>query len=154
MVTIATHRSPSSADPSLPHVDIGELFGRSDVVVLASSLTAATRGVVDAEVLDGAKRGLVLVNVARGGLVDEDALADALDAGIVAAAALDVRVQEPPEPATDRLTGRPNVLQTPHIAGASASSRRDRHVLVARGVIELLDAAGRLGPTRPPDHPT
>lgn len=151
MNTIATYRSPAAADPALPHAELGDLFAQSDVVALTSALTPATRGIIDATVLSRAKPGLVLVNVARGGLVDEEALADALDAGIVAAAALDVRAQEPPDPADDRLTGRANVLQTPHVAGASAVARSVRHDFVVRGVIELLDAAGRLGPTRPSD---
>lgn len=145
--TIATyHHPPAAPDPLLPHAELGELFARSDVVVVAASLNEETRGMVDAEVLAQAKPGLVIINIARGGLIDEEALADALDAGIVAAAALDVRAQEPPDTATDRLGGRPNVIQTPHIGGASAEARIDLHVLAARGVIKLLEAAGRVGP--------
>jgi phosphoglycerate dehydrogenase-like enzyme len=145
--TIATyHRPPVPGDPSLPHVPIADLFARADIVVLTAALTEQTAGIVDAATLGAARPGLVLVNVARGGLIDEEALADALDRGIVAAAGLDVRVEEPPDPATDRLTGRPNVVQTPHIAGASSQARHDLHVLAADGMLSLLADAGRLTP--------
>ena len=148
MTTIATyHHPPVVSDAELPHHDLAELFGLADVVVLAAALTPESRNLVDAEILATAKPGLVLVNVARGALIDEDALADALDAGTVSAAALDVRVSEPPDPAADRLSGRPNVLQTPHVGGASDGLVADLHRLAAREAIALLEAAGRLQPS-------
>jgi phosphoglycerate dehydrogenase-like enzyme len=151
MTTIATyHHPPSVADPLLPHHDLIELFALADFVVLAAALTPSSRGMIDADVLRKAKPGLVIVNVARGALVDEDALADALDAGVVGGAALDVRVAEPPDPATDRLSGRPNVLQTPHVGAATARLRADLHRLAAAEAIALLEAAGRIPPSPSP----
>jgi phosphoglycerate dehydrogenase-like enzyme len=102
---------------------------------------------IDADVLRKAKPGLVIVNVARGGLVDEDALADALDDGVIGAAALDVRVAEPPDPDADRLSGRRNVLQTPHVGAATERLRADLHRLAAAEAIALLESAGRIPPS-------
>jgi len=148
MRTIATyHHAPPAADTELPHHDLAELFALADVVVLAAALTPDTFHLIDAKILASAKPGVLIVNVARGALIDEDALADALDAGVVGAAALDVRASEPPDPATDRLSGRSNVLQTPHVGGASDGLVADLHRLAAREAIALLEAAGRLQPS-------
>jgi D-3-phosphoglycerate dehydrogenase len=145
MRTIATyHHPPQVPDAELPHHELADLFRQADVVVLAAALTPESRQMVDADVLATAKRGVIIVNVARGALIDEDALADALDAGVVGAAALDVRASEPPDPANDRLSGRPDVLQTPHVGGASDGSVADLHRLAAGEAIALLEAAGRL----------
>ena len=86
----------------------------------------------------------VIVNVARGALVDERALAEALRSGQVGAAALDVRVNEPPDPADDPLAGAPNLLLTPHVAASSASAIDDLRAGVAAAAIGLLRHAGRL----------
>lgn len=139
----AAHRPPAEPDPLLPIVPLDELVATADAIVLAASLTPGTRHLVDADLLARAKRGAVLVNIARGDLIDEVALAAALDDGRIGAAALDVRSNEPPGP-DDPLTGRPGVLQTPHIGGASASALADLHRLAAEGVLDLLRRAGRL----------
>ena len=94
--------------------------------------------------LAGVKRGLILVNISRGGHIDEHALAEALRDGRVAVAALDVRVQEPPDPADDPLSGLPNVVLTPHIAGSSLEAVEDLHRLAAEYVLDLLEAGGRI----------
>jgi phosphoglycerate dehydrogenase-like enzyme len=151
MTTIATyHHPPTVPDALLPHHDLVELFALADFVVLTAALTPDTRGIIDADVLRKAKPGLVLVNVARGALIDEDALADALDAGAVGAAALDVRAAEPPDPSVDRLSGRRNVLQTPHVGAATARLTADLHRLAAAEAIALLEAAGRIPPSTSP----
>lgn len=144
MRTIATYRRPDTADPDLPHVDADRLFAESDAVVLTAALTPETRGMVDARLLAKARPGLVLVNVGRGGLIVEGDLADALDRGIVRAAGLDVRVSEPPDPDGDPLSGRPDVIQTPHMAGVSSDAAADLHRLAAEGIIALLRQGGRL----------
>ena len=76
--------------------------------------------------------------------MDEDALVDALDTGHVAYAALDVRSPEPPEPGSDRLSSRQDVLLTQHIAASSLESIAGLHVEAAEQIIRLLRAAGRL----------
>lgn len=144
MRTLASYRRPETADPDLPHLPLESLVAESDALVLTASLTPATRGIVDARVLARARPGLVVVNLARGALIVERDLADALDAGIVVAAALDVRDREPPDPADDLLTGRPDVIQTPHMAGVSAEALSSVHRLAAEGIEALLRQGGRL----------
>ena len=144
MRTIATYRRPEVAEPDLPHVDPDRLFADSDAVVLTAALTPETRGIVDDRLLSKARPGMVLVNVGRGGLIVEQDLADALDRGIVRAAALDVRVSEPPDPDDDPLSGRPDVIQTPHMAGVSSDASADLHRLAAEGILALLRQGGRL----------
>lgn len=151
LTSAATRRPPTTPDPLLPVVPLDELVATADVIVLAASLTPATRHLFDADLLSRVKRGAVLVNIARGGLIDEEALAAALDDGRIRAAALDVRAREPPGP-DDPLTGRPNVLQTPHIGGASASVLTDLRRLTAEGALDVLRRAGRL--SGPAHHTT
>jgi phosphoglycerate dehydrogenase-like enzyme len=142
--TIATYRRPEGAEPDLPHVPLDRLVAESGALVLTASLNPSTRGIVDRRLLAGARPGLILVNVGRGALVVERDLADALDAGIVAVAALDVRDPEPPDPDDDVLTGRPDVIQTPHSAGVSAEALSSLHRLAAVEIEGLLRQGGRL----------
>lgn len=100
---------------------LDELLERSDVVSLHVPLTAETDRMVDAGFLARLKRGALLVNVSRGGLVDEEALARALKEGELGGAALDV-FQEEPLPATAYLLGAPNTLLSPHCAAYSDRS--------------------------------
>jgi len=135
---------PSPPDPDLEMVSLAELFARSDAIAICASLNPASHQMINADVLAHTKPGAFLVNAARGGLVDEAALAAALDDGRIAMAALDVRDPEPPEPANDLLSGRDDVIQTPHMAAVSERSRSDIHHLVAASVLNLLRDAGRL----------
>jgi len=142
---IATYRQPpAEPDPALPHVPLEQLFAEADAIILAASLSESSRGMVDHRVLSLAKPGTILVNVGRGALVVEDDLADALDRGTIGIAALDVRATEPPDPATDRLSGRPEVIQTPHVAGVSIDALADVHRLAAEGIVAMLSDGGRL----------
>jgi D-3-phosphoglycerate dehydrogenase len=112
-------------DPFLPDGDVrglgaeplgfGALVARSDILSVHVPLTDSTRGLVDAEVLARLPAGAILVNTARGGLVDEEALAAALRSGRLRGAALDVLESEPPAPGHP-LAGAPNLLLTPHAA--------------------------------------
>lgn len=97
-------------------------LGEADYVVLAAPLTKSTRGMVDASVLAAMKPGARLINVGRGGLVDEEALIDHLAAGRLAGAALDVFGQEP-LPARSPLWDMPGVMISPHTAGETTSER-------------------------------
>jgi D-3-phosphoglycerate dehydrogenase len=105
--------SPGDVDEvaaSIPGV-----LARSDVVSLHLALSPESAGLVDAGFLAAMRPGALLVNVARGGLVNEDALADALDSGHLGGAALDVRADEPPP--AGRLERNERVVLTPHVAG-------------------------------------
>jgi lactate dehydrogenase-like 2-hydroxyacid dehydrogenase len=120
-----------------------ELAAWSDVLIIAASASAETRNVVDAGVLDALGPHGVLVNVARGSLVDEAALLDALEAGRIAGAALDVFADEPHVP--ERFFSLHNVVLTPHMASATHETRQ----AMADLVLANLDAhfAGREMPT-------
>lgn len=98
-----------------------ELFARSDFLTLHCPLTPQTAGLINRETLALMKPSAVLINTARGGLVDEDALFDALTGGVISAAALDVLDREPPQ--NCRLIGLDNCVVTPHVAWAAAETR-------------------------------
>jgi glycerate dehydrogenase len=119
------HWSPSAgeAEGSFAWADLDTLFARADVISLHCPLTEETAGLVDRRRLSLAKTGCWLINTARGGLIVERDLADALNEGRLAAAALDVVSQEPILPDNPLLTAR-NCLITPHIAWATREARR------------------------------
>lgn len=118
---------------------LDELLAASDVVSLHIPLTDATRGLLGRERLARMKRGAILVNTARGGVIDEAALAEALHAGRLGAAAIDV-FDEEPLPAGSPLSGAPNVLLTPHIAGVTVESNERVSALIAERVAASLSA--------------
>jgi phosphoglycerate dehydrogenase-like enzyme len=104
---------------------LSELAGASDIVSLHVPLTSQSRKFVNNKLLGQFKPGAILVNTARGGLVDELALAQALDSGRLAGAALDVLAQEPPD-ANHLLLHRENVLITPHISAGTCDALRTK----------------------------
>jgi phosphoglycerate dehydrogenase-like enzyme len=99
-------------------VSLPELLRESDVLSIHVPLTAATKGLIGCDAIAQMKPSAILVNTARGGIVDEDALADALAEGRLAAAGLDVFAKEPPDPA-HRLFALRNVVVTPHISAGT-----------------------------------
>ena len=105
-------------------VGLAELLHRSDVITVHTPLTARTRNLVGRAQLDAMKRGAFLLNVARGGIVDESAVADALTSGQLAGAAIDVYSTEPMAP-DNPLRSAPNLVLTPHL-GASTAEAQDR----------------------------
>lgn len=100
-----------------------EVFAESDFVTIHTPKTPETAGLVGRELLAKAKRGIRIVNTARGGIVDEEALADAIESGIVGGAALDVFANEPPGPSP--LFAFDSVVVTPHL-GASTEEAQDK----------------------------
>jgi D-3-phosphoglycerate dehydrogenase len=119
-------------------VSLDELFVQSDFITLHAALTPETRGLINAQRLDNCKPGVRIVNCARGALIDESALADALRSGQVAGAALDVYVDEP-LPSDSPLRGLSNVVLTPHLAASTQEAQRD----VGTQIVEQLLAALR-----------
>lgn len=103
-------------------VSLEELLAQSDFVSLHVPISDATRNLISAERIATMKRGARLINAARGGLVDEAAVAAALDSGQLAGAAFDVLVEEPP-PADHPLLGRDDVVLTPHIGASSGEAQ-------------------------------
>ena len=128
-----------------PAGSIDELVAASDVLSLHLPLTAATRGLIGARELALMPEGAILINTARGGIVDEAALAAALRRGRPAAAASDVFVTEPPPPDHPLLL-LPNFIATPHLGAATAELLDRVGLLVVEQVLEVL--AGK-----PPRHP-
>ncbi|MCA1245750.1 D-2-hydroxyacid dehydrogenase [Massilia sp. MS-15] len=122
MRILASSRSPV-ADGDVVQLPLGELLAASDVVSLHLPLSAETRHLIGAAELARMQPHALLINTARGGLVDETALAEALLAGRIGGAGFDVLAQEPPDPANPLLRLRlPNFLLTPHVAWASAGA--------------------------------
>ncbi len=113
-----------AAPPDGPLVSLERLRDESDVVTCHCPLTDETRGLIGREFLAGMKPSAIVVNTARGGIIDEEALADALEAGAIAGAGIDVTAVEPaPEGGTMmRLARRPDVILTPHVAWASTGA--------------------------------
>lgn len=116
----------------IEQLTLDELYRVSDIVTVHTPLTESTRGLVGAAELAACKPGVLLVNCARGGIVDETALLDALRSGHVAGAALDVFSVEPPTEEMAPLLQHPNVLCTPHI-GASTKDASLRVRPLQRG---------------------
>jgi phosphoglycerate dehydrogenase-like enzyme len=105
-------------DRRLPPDALHQLLAASDVVVICAALTEHTRGLIDARALNHVKPGAYLINIARGKIIEETALVQALCEGRLAGAGLDV-TEEEPLPRDSPLWDLPNVLITPHISGAS-----------------------------------
>lgn len=130
MQVLAYNPSPKSAPPFVRFVDLETLFRQSDVVSLNCLLTPLTQNLVNAERLAWMKPSAYLLNTSRGPLIDEPALAEALNAGRLAGAGLDVMSVEPPPAANPLLTAR-NCVITPHNAwGTRAARVRLMHVAV------------------------
>jgi (S)-sulfolactate dehydrogenase len=125
-----------AADASTRDLDL--LLAQSDVVSLHIPLVAQTRGLLDARRLGLMKRDAVLINTARGGIVDEAALAAMLREGRLCGAALDVFDQEP-LPAGSPLAGAPRLILTPHIAGVTVEANERVSALIAERVEAALD---------------
>lgn len=116
-----------------------DLLASSDLVTLHIPLTEVTRNLIDAKALAAMKRSAVLVNAARGGVLDEVALASALKAGSLAGAALDVFAREPLDAtAASVFQGVPNLILTPHIAGVTTESNVRVSDLIATVILREL----------------
>lgn len=102
---------------------LGQAVKQADFLTLHAPLTPLTRNLIDGRILRKMKKTACVINMARGGIVDEKALRQVLDSGRIAGAAADVLSQEPP-PRNHILLGAPNFLLTPHVAWASRESRR------------------------------
>jgi glyoxylate reductase len=135
-----TRRSLGDLDGRVELVSLPELLAQADFVSVHVALAPETRGLLDAGAIGAMKPGAILVNTARGGIVDEAALAEALRTGRLAAAGLDVFECEPLERASP-LLGLPNVVLTPHIGSASRATRTRMAERAAENLVAAL--AGR-----------
>jgi (S)-sulfolactate dehydrogenase len=134
--------APAWRDEHAAPVALDDLLARADVVTLHVPLVASTRNLIDATRLAAMKRGAILVNTARGGVVDETAVAAALRSGHLGGAALDVFDAEP-LPAGSPLAGAPRLILTPHVAGVTAESNVRVSTMIAERVLASLARAER-----------
>ncbi len=122
-VLFAHHESPRKEDVALTPFD--QVLAESDILSLHCPLTPATRGLISMNELRRMKRTALLINTARGGLVDEAALVQALEEGVIAGAGFDVLTNEPPKDGNPLLDLQlPNFILTPHVAWASTQAMR------------------------------
>jgi (S)-sulfolactate dehydrogenase len=128
---------PAWREEGVERRELDALLAESDVVSLHVPLTPQTRGLLDAERLGRMKRDAILVNTARGGIVDEAALAVMLREGRLGGAALDVFEQEPLGPQSP-LAGAPRLLLTPHVAGVTLEANERVSALIAERVAASL----------------
>src|ERR1700754_1049718 len=117
-------------------VDLDELFRRADFITLHTPLTEKTKNIIDAASLKKMKKGVRIINCARGGLVDEQALVDALNSKHVAGAAFDVFTEEPAT--SNVLFGHPNVICTPHLGAATTEAQENVALQVAEQMSDYL----------------
>lgn len=117
-------------------VPVEELFAKADYLTLHVGLTQQTQGIINAKTLATMKKGVRIINCARGELVEEAALVEALKSGQVGGAALDVLTEEPPK--NSPFFGLDNVILTPHIAGSTNEAQEAVGIQIARQVREYL----------------
>ncbi|MEA2102323.1 MAG: phosphoglycerate dehydrogenase [Thermodesulfobacteriota bacterium] len=115
---------------------IDEVYTRSDYITVHTPLMKETKGLVGAEAFEKMKTGVMVLNCARGGIIDEKALLDALDSGKVAGAAIDVYTKEPPE---DRdLVNHPKCICTPHLGASTHEAQENVAIAVAEQIVDYL----------------
>jgi D-3-phosphoglycerate dehydrogenase len=128
-------------------VSLETLLARADAISVHAPLTPATRGLIDAAAFARMKKGAVIVNTARGPLIDEPALLAALDSGHLGGAALDVVASEP-LPKDSSLLGRANVILTPHTAFYSVEALNELQTKCATDVASVLSGKSPVYPVR------
>lgn len=126
-----------AVDLGVEKVDLDELFARADFITLHTPLIDATRNIINAEAFTKMKDGVRIINCARGGLIDEAALKDALESGKVAGAALDVFLEEPA--VNNPLFELPNVICTPHLGASTTEAQENVALQVAEQISAYLN---------------
>jgi D-3-phosphoglycerate dehydrogenase len=117
-------------------VELDDLLARADIITLHTPMTAQTKNILSAQNIAKTKKGVRIINCARGGLVDEAALREALDSGHVAGAAFDVFVEEPAT--ANPLFGHPNVVATPHLGASTSEAQENVALQVAEQMSDYL----------------
>lgn len=124
-------------------VSLEEIYRRSDFITVHTPLSDETRGLLNDETISKCKKGVRLVNCARGGIIDEAALLKALDSGHVAGAALDVFVEEPPKDYS--LAKHPKVVATPHLGASTEEAQEKVAIQIAEQIADALKDRGIVG---------
>lgn len=119
--------------------ELADLFADADIISLNCGLSADNKHLIDAKAIQQMRHSPILINCARGALIDEAALVSALDTGQVSAAGLDVLAEESPDLRVSKLTGRANVILTPHVAFYSDASMLENREISTSNVRNFLD---------------
>lgn len=130
----------AAREQSVTLVELDHLYARSDVITLHCALSADTEGMIDKEAIEQMKPTAIIINAARGGLVEEAALAEALEGGRILAAGIDVYSKEPP--VDNPLIGLPNVVHTPHLGASTTEAQSDVAEQVVAQVLDVLRGDG------------
>lgn len=138
MRVIAHTRTPKEGFADVRFVGLDELLSESDVISLHCPLTEKTQGIISAETIAAMKDGVQVINTARGPLVDENAMAKALESGKVACYMADVLSTEPPS-AENPLLSAPNTIITPHVAWAPLQTRERLRDIAVQNVRAFMD---------------
>jgi D-3-phosphoglycerate dehydrogenase len=122
------------------YVSVEDLLSKSDILTVHVPLTPKTRGLIGAKELEAMPKGAILINTARGGIVDEQALYQALVDGHLGGAGIDVFSVEPPfdNPLLQKLVALPNVVSTPHIGAQTTEASRANSIIIAEKVLAIL----------------
>ena len=123
-------------DMGVEKVELNDLFKRSDFITLHTPLTEKTKNIINKDSFKLMKKGIRIVNCARGGLIDEEALKENLESGQVASAALDVFVNEPPKDSP--LLGTKNLIMTPHLGASTTEAQEKVALQVAEQISDYL----------------
>ncbi|KAH3942846.1 D-3-phosphoglycerate dehydrogenase [Parastagonospora nodorum] len=129
----------AAASVTLRH-SLAELLKEADFLTLHTPLIASTKGMIGKAELETMKPTARILNVARGGMIDEDALVEALDAGTIAGAGIDVFTSEPPQPnsSATRLIAHPKVVATPHLGASTREAQENVSIDVCEQVVSIL----------------
>jgi D-3-phosphoglycerate dehydrogenase len=123
-------------------LSLADLLPRAQILTLHVPLSPETRGMIGAREIERMPRGSVLVNAARGGLVDDAAVLEALDSGHLSGAVFDVFAEEPPQ--GSKLPGHPNVVATPHLGAATVEAQEAVGEEIVRLLLGKLKESGAL----------
>lgn len=129
--------SEVAAQAGVTLTTLEDMFRRSDVITVHTPLNEETRNLIDSSAFSVMKDGVMIINCARGGIIDEQALLDGLESGKVSAAALDVFAVTPP--GDHPLVRHPRVIATPHVGASTGEAQLNVAVAVARQVIDYLE---------------
>jgi D-3-phosphoglycerate dehydrogenase / 2-oxoglutarate reductase len=137
-VVICTRSNVTDAEGAEVETDLDRLIRRVDILSLHCALTEETRGMIDRQRLNVMKRGALLINTGRGGLVDEPALIEALKSGQLAGAGLDVYAEEPVDPSNE-LFKLDNIVACPHVAADTLEARMRVGIIACNNIIDYLE---------------
>lgn len=143
-----------SIGSAMPAHTLEDALAQADVVTLHVPATPQTRGLINARALSAMKRGAILLNASRGTVVDIAALAQHLDDGHLAGAAIDVFPEEPrsnTDPFVTPLQGKPNVILTPHVGGSTEEAQENIGVEVATKLANFLETGATIGAVNLPE---